>query len=412
MPLFTDVPIEIRERVYADLLTYFPTPSSNAAPSSPICALLTLNRQIHAEIITFLQSQLLVLLRTNDEKFIEQTLDTTWGSTTTPVVSQLRSRDGAIKKSCSNAPIAIELEFYMYMSDREPDSYGAFLIPVSSLKSMVDVQGSPSFYIWTMQSSLSIKIIDTFAHTAEEVVKLFLRPYVEGFLLPVFVGIKTEGLDLESTKLLRETLKGDYEAEGLIQKLRSLQNGAMGEGVTWERAAGCFQMAKKYAEMLWENHEGCLTDPSKEFDGIHHLWMMHSTVCGNLVQVLLNIATGTPVPVVPTGDAKEPNELFVQARNAAENAIRYLNPVPEWGRPETSKQELALRALRKNKAKISFRAHGACKGMGDVNAAVGYLKEAMRHEPETRKLLLERIEELKQEGAQDNEGLEGIVKWE
>lgn len=412
MPSFTGIPLELRERIYTDLLTYIPAPSSGSAPSSPICTLLSLNRQIHTEIIKFLQSQLLVLLKTNDKKFIENTLKTTWGSTTTPVVSQLCSSDGNIRKMCSNAPIAMEFEFYMYMSDQEADSYEAFLIPISSLKIMADTQGSPEFYIWSMQSSFSVKVINTFFHTEQEVMKLLLRPYIDGFLRPVFVGINTEGVDPETTESLRDKLKGQYEAGGHLQKLQSLQNGAVGERFTWEEAADRLRIARKYAEMLWENHQECLRHPPADFDGIHHLWMMHSTICGNLVQVLMNTATGTPVPNIPTGDDKEPNEVFVRARNAAEDGIRRLNSVPKWGRPETAEDEMVLRAVRKIKAKVSFRAHGACKGMGDVNAALGYLKEAMRHEPETSEILLQKIEELKQEGAKDNDNVEGLVRWE
>jgi hypothetical protein len=37
----------------------------------------------------------------------------------------------------------------------------------------------------------------------------------------------------------------------------------------------------------------------------------------------------------------------------------------------------------KAKAKLSFRARLACAELGDVDAAVGYLEEARRYEPET-----------------------------
>ena len=412
-PSFTDIPLELRERLYASLLTYTPTPGSNPAPSSPLCTLLTLNRQIHAEIIAFLKSQLLVLLKTNDKDFIKHTLDTDWGPAETPLLSQLCSRDGAVVKNYANAPIAMELDFYMYMSRNATDSHGAFLVPASSLKAMVQAQGSPAFHIWTMQSLLSVKMLNAYSHSMEEATKLLLGPYTDSILGPVFVGTKTEGVDFQTARWLRQKLKGDYDMKGHLKKLESLTQVSLGtEGTNWAQIAEGFRMARNYAEMLWENHRECMADPSTPIDGIFHLWTMHCGLCANLVQALMNVATGAPVPTIPTGDANHPDELFVRAREAAQDAIKTLNDLPSWGRPETTEKDRALLLIRKNKAKVSFRAHAACKGMGDINAAVGYLKEALRHEPETSEKLLQRIEALKQEGAVEMERVDGVVEWE
>ncbi|KAF2445936.1 hypothetical protein P171DRAFT_431311 [Karstenula rhodostoma CBS 690.94] len=410
-PSLTGIPFELRERIFEYLLSHTPTPSPTPAPASPLCALLTLNRQIHAEIIAFLRSQLLVLIKTNDEEFIGKSLDATWGPTPMLFLSQLRSRDLSIQKSAANAPIAMELEFYMFMSDKDATSTAAFLVPARELATVVDAQKSPSFYIWTMQALLSVKFLDSFSHAQDEAEKLLLNPYTSGFLLPVFAGVSTAGVSPSTTSLLREKLKGDYKAGAHLQKLQSLLNCAVdGAEDDWEAAAGKFGMATCYGEMVWENHEECMGAWSP-FDGVHHLWIMHANVCAGLVQVLLNIAAGGPIATVPTGDKDEENAAFVEARRAAEDAIRFLSKKREWGMPETADLERAMIALRKSKAKISFRAHAACKGMGDVDAAVGYLREALKYEPETSEMLSRRIEGLKEEGARDEED-QGVVEWE
>jgi hypothetical protein len=417
LPSLTGLPLELRERIYSSLLTFTPTSTSTSAPASPLCTLLTLNRQIHTEIITYLKSHLLVLLTTNDPEFIEKTLAPIWGHTTSiPILSQLRSLDGTVNKNPANAPIAMELEFYMFMSSKEATSSAAFLLPAASLKDMADAQGGPDFYIWTMQALLSAKLRDTFSHARDAAeTALLLQPYTTGFLRPSFVGVATAGVTPETTQLLRRKLRGDYEAAGHLKKLRSLMHAAVdGAQDDWGAAAGRFNMARRYAEMLWENHEACLAGDAS-FDGVHHLWLMHSDVCAMYVQVLLNVASGASIGIVPTGNREDGNEAFVEVRRVAEEVIAFLRQMPEWGRPETAglKQGVVgLSALRKIKAKISFRAYLVCKGMGDVDAAVGYLKEALKYEPETSEKLLGKIEELKEEGAGDGEGMQGVVKWE
>ncbi|KAL1597248.1 hypothetical protein SLS60_008832 [Paraconiothyrium brasiliense] len=434
------IPIELRERIYKSLLTHNPTSSSTLAPASPICALLTLNHQIHAEIISFLQSQLLVLLKTNDKDFISKTLDTTWDSTAKPLmsqlhsgdltiiksaagshiaiskmtdtpresiampfVSQLRSRDLTIQKNASKAPIAMELEFYILMPNKEPDSYAAFLIPASSLKTMVGAQNSRTFYPCIREALLSVNLLETFSHTRNEAQKLLLRPYIDGFQRPIFWSIKTQGVDAEMAKLLRRKLQGNHVDIGRIHKLQKIMGAANGaEEADVDRGAAAarrFRMAIRYAELLWENHQECLASPP--FDGIHQLWLMHSDLYANHVQLMLNAAAGTPS-----------NEASANARTAAEQAIEFLGPRPRWGRPETARTERALTAVRKSKAELSLIAHKACKGMGDVDAAMGYLREALKYEPEASEMLLEQITQLKDEGAGYGENIQGVIKWE
>ncbi|KAF1973298.1 hypothetical protein BU23DRAFT_554285 [Bimuria novae-zelandiae CBS 107.79] len=166
----------------------------------------------------------------------------------------------------------MELEFYMFRSDKAAISYPAFLVPASALKTVVSVQGHPSFYIWTMQSLFSVKLLNTLSFAREEATRLLLDPYIQAraFMPPSFVAITTEGVQPETTDLLKQRLKGDYAVGGLLQKLRSLQYSATpGEETNWTQAAGRFRMRRKFAELLWENHRECLRVPSTSFDGIH-----------------------------------------------------------------------------------------------------------------------------------------------
>lgn len=140
-----NIPLEIRERIYQNLLTRTHDPSSTpgpkAVPASPLCALLTLNRHIHAEILSFLKSQLLVLFKTNNARFVINTLKDQGGETGPfAFVSQLRSADWSTQKSTANAPIAMELEHYYLGVEGDVDSLAAFLVPASKLKTMVDAQ--------------------------------------------------------------------------------------------------------------------------------------------------------------------------------------------------------------------------------------------------------------------------------
>ena len=52
-----NLPITIREQIYDDLLTFSTTHSTakGQAPSSTLCNLLFLNRQIHEEVIGFIK---------------------------------------------------------------------------------------------------------------------------------------------------------------------------------------------------------------------------------------------------------------------------------------------------------------------------------------------------------------------
>jgi len=168
MNTFQNLPITIREQIYHELLTYTPAgynhvyisnePFTASAPSSPICKLLTLSRQINAEIFQFLRLQLCVVVKSNHPGFLRSIFDKTipvlpgcpaYNSRGRRVdcprvtlISQLQSCDDIVKKDFSGFPVAMELEFYTPCSHRNRDpmeNTSCFLLPASSLPILIRI---------------------------------------------------------------------------------------------------------------------------------------------------------------------------------------------------------------------------------------------------------------------------------
>ena len=180
MNTFQTLPITIREQVYHELLTYTPAgyndpyhsnaetgsvgrrtrrldvPPQASAPSSPLCKLLTLSRQINAEIFQFLRRQLCVVVKSNHPWFLRSMFDKTIPALPgcpryssgrrvdcprVPLISQLQSCDEIVKKDFSGFPVAMELEFHT-TRNRNPnpmENASCFLLPASSLPILIRI---------------------------------------------------------------------------------------------------------------------------------------------------------------------------------------------------------------------------------------------------------------------------------
>jgi tetratricopeptide (TPR) repeat protein len=141
---------------------------------------------------------------------------------------------------------------------------------------------------------------------------------------------------------------------------------------------------------------------------------MTSDAAANHVQVPINCAVNLEgdvqhVNVSTTSDNKE---KFEEARELAEATIRFLNARSPRVRDETADDEDARKAIRKAKAKMSFRTHLTCKGLGDTNAAIGYLEEARKHEPETAVILNEKINTLRAQERNADDEERPAIRWE
>ena len=134
---FSTIPFEVRECIYEKILTCpkSATSESGRAPSSSLCNLLFLSKQLHDEIKTFLRSQLCVLIKTNDPEFVQNVLRD--GAPPLPIISQLWSQDGTVRKSALGAPVAMELDFYTYHNHLPSESSPAFMIPAESIHQLL-----------------------------------------------------------------------------------------------------------------------------------------------------------------------------------------------------------------------------------------------------------------------------------
>jgi hypothetical protein len=408
---FSNIPLEIRECVYAKLLTC-PKPAASEdgkAPSSPLCALLLVNQQFHKEIKTFLKPQLCILIKTNDPEFIENILKDSQAPL--PIISQLRSKDGTVQQAALGAPIAMELDLYMYHNHLSSESFPAFIMPAESIHALLSMMWMPDWTLWTMQASASFNFLNTFSHTFENAMNLLIDPWINWFILPHFFGIITSpGIPETLVEQLKARLLRDYGAHHHMKKLQSLQNGATKklEIKDLDGAAERYQMAAKYAEVVWTCHLECLRSvhaSSAEDDLVFHLWLDLNTSLANYVQLTL-------IAVSADEQASGNQEKLKKARELAENGITFLSSRLQYPDQTVKGNESMEKSLRKQKAKLCFRLHLVCRGTGDLGAAWGYLEEAMKYEPESEGMLRTKMDELKLEASGDvGEAKLPVVRW-
>jgi len=411
---FENVPVTIRERMYDELLTFSTTQSTDKgrAPSSALCNLLFLNRQIHVEIIGLMKAQLPVLIRTNDPEFVEKIVGER-GSTdpSYSFISQLRSEDRAISKRITGSLVSMEVEIYMYHNHLDRQSFAAFLLPARSTKEFLGRLTSPNWCMWTMQASVSFKLTNAFSHTQEAALSKLVQPWMDWFLPQHFVGVNAEpALPPELLSRLRKRLLGDYAASGHLQKIQSLAHGGSErvQAADWRGAAERFCMAERYTKLVWGCHLECMkrdADTGTGRDLVRHLWLISANVIANHVQCLINAAVdlGAPANRLDVQPRSGDQARLQEARAVAEMGIGFLRALPTRYSEEMEEEEHI--GVRKAKAKLSFRTHLACTGLGDVDAAIGYLQDAKRHESESAAMLDAKISAL-QEKDGEGSGLE------
>ncbi|KAI4607284.1 hypothetical protein J4E80_009678 [Alternaria sp. BMP 0032] len=73
--------------------------------------------------------------------------------------------------------------------------------------------------------------------------------------------------------------------------------------------------------------------------------------------------------------------LLQKARKDAEEMISFLSDQPMCAQEASLASKKWQLEVGKLKSLLSFRAHVVCKALGDIDAAIGYLKEAIKHDP-------------------------------
>jgi hypothetical protein len=244
----------------------------------------------------------------------------------------------------------------------------------------------PKLHIWSQQSSLSMQINCRFYYAREVLENHLIGPITGAFLCPTFAGI----LSLDPTiseahvAIFYKRFVGVFDPRGNLGKLRGLQHGAVvkAKAASWIEAADVYHMSIRYAHIIWK----CHLEPLQGDDGTQDLqtvlWAFTSDLNADRAIVLINKAQ----------EGVDSAIYFEQARVTAEEGIAFLIERSPFSTQEIDTTDIHV--VEKRKAKISFRASVACEGLGDRDAAVEYVQQCIRYEPETGESLRKRIDDL------------------
>lgn len=251
----------------------------------------------------------------------------------------------------------------------------------------------PKLYIWAMQCSLGIQLKERFSYSQEILEKLLIDPLIGGFLAPTFAGISSLDPTISDINIsaFPKRFIGKYDPKGNMAKLRSLMHGAVQNAGAqkWEEAANIYGMCIRYAKMLWACHLKSLQEHSPD-DFQMVLWTLTADCFADrTISIWQKAKRSDPINV----------DNLQAMREVAEEGILFLNEHDPWieGGPDEKSIRLVHPFVEKRKAKVSFRAQMACHESGDRDAAVEYLKECLKYEPETEEKLRKRIETLEGE---------------
>ncbi|KAF2817766.1 uncharacterized protein BDZ99DRAFT_493519 [Mytilinidion resinicola] len=287
--------------------------------------------------------------------------------------------------------IAMTLTLYNFTTSLPATSHPSFTIPASALPAFISALYMPTLHIWTIQSTLSISLPGTEGREAGESTLScpLLHPLTHAPLAPTFFALLPSTLST-----LHHRYTGAYPAAAHLAKLQSLQLGAVEAAQTgsFAQAADRYAMALRFAHVVWE----CHLESVRGLVGV--LWALTLEIYADRTQVLLNIANAA------AGDKGG----FELARENAEEGVVWLDAREGVGDGVIGGGK-EREGVRRGKAKLSFRAAVACQGAGDKGAAVGYLREAIRLEPESRDVLQKRIEEVG--GGEGETGGRAAVVW-
>jgi len=413
------VPNTIRKQIYAELLTYPAVAcaeedvQASAAPASPIGKILTLNHAIHHEVIDFLVHQLCVLIKTNDPIFIQAMLAQTGELRPVPIVSQLRSMNATVNKDVSHAPIAMELDLFRYENSLPVESYNAFLMPATSMQGVLDKMCYPHWAPLCMRASVSFTLIRTSRHTEEKALEILVQPWLRSSVPSCFLGIVTSHSIPETVTLqLCERLQVRSSFSQLVGRLTIFIHHAkdLSENLAWDRRSQRFAMATRYAKLLWhchiDSHQESLS--ASRYDKVNCLWVR---TLGLGLEHTMALWSATSSEQAAAGFAD--SDRMVACRHVAEDMISFLSHRSPYGHEQTVDGR-TITAVQQWKSKLSYRAHLPCKALGDVDAALGYLEDALKFDPSNLSTIItEEIDNLKAAGARAT-GLnyDGVVRWE
>ncbi|KAG9189726.1 hypothetical protein G6011_06594 [Alternaria panax] len=427
MNTFLTAPITIREQIYHELLTYIPpatnvqvtnpsnTATAEVASSSPICKLFTLNRQLNAEVLQFLSSQLCVVVKTNHPRFITSLFDERVQRL--PLISQLQSRSGATRKDSSRFPVAMEWDIYVYGNDLQAESASCYLIPATSLVPLI--QNARKRMFWGMDTSLTFTLLETFSYSKERALEILIYPWLDRPpLRHGYLSIKTnDAIPSRLTADLRRQLQRTYPAKYYLSKLEHSNRYLDNDNP--EKAVKEYTTALKYAHMVYDCHFDCILDVAGDIygastdDTVLTLWTLTCRIAVRLIRVFCHLAGTFGPKRLELADASSNVTLLQKARKVAEETISLLSSKPVCAREESLALGEVQTPVRWDKFLLSFRTHVVCKALDDIDAAIGYLEDAIKYDFENTEKPVEKLNKLRAERGAGNEGLiPRVVRWE
>ncbi|KAI4692225.1 uncharacterized protein J4E84_003193 [Alternaria hordeiaustralica] len=116
-------------------------------------------------------------------------------------------------------------------------------------------------------------------------------------------------------------------------------------------------------------------------DGVLELWLRTCDIAAGEIQALCHRAGILESKEEDPTGSSDSVALLQKARKDAEEMISFLSDQPMCAQEASLASKKWQLEVGKLKSLLSFRAHVVCKALGDIDAAIGYLKEAIKHDP-------------------------------
>ncbi|KAI4929479.1 uncharacterized protein J4E92_005143 [Alternaria infectoria] len=116
-------------------------------------------------------------------------------------------------------------------------------------------------------------------------------------------------------------------------------------------------------------------------DGVLELWLRTCEIAAGEIQALCHRAGILESKEEDPTGSSDSVALLQKARKEAEDAISFLSDQPMRAQEASLASKKWQLEVGKLKSLLSFRAHVVCKALGDMDAAIGYLEEAIKHDP-------------------------------
>jgi tetratricopeptide (TPR) repeat protein len=210
-------------------------------------------------------------------------------------------------------------------------------------------------------TSLNVSLFETFSHTHERAQEILINP----LLVPTsararFFIVSTNDMITSSWAVkLREHLMGEWPASYYLGHLDTT----------------------KYARMAYVYLFDYIRNDTSEHDTVLELWLRNCELATKEIQVLCHSAGVFESKREDPAGSSDSVVLLQKALKVIEETISFLSDKPMCAQETSLGSKRVQLPVRKHKSLLSFRAHVICKALGDIDAAIGYLEEAIKYDP-------------------------------